>query len=69
LDGEERDDGKARFEKRRERIVGKGEKRGKRKGVKDKDWILKKKELYRQRGKEGVPRDSKFTGRKRRAVF
>lgn len=26
-------------------------------------------QLYRQRGKEGVPRDSKFTGRKRKAVF
>jgi hypothetical protein len=26
-------------------------------------------QLYRQRGKEGVPRDSKFTGRKRRTVF
>lgn len=25
--------------------------------------------LYRQRGKEGVPNDSKFTGRKRRPVF
>ncbi|KAF8212014.1 S-adenosyl-L-methionine-dependent methyltransferase [Mycena galopus ATCC 62051] len=42
---------------------------GKRKSIKDKDWILKKKELYRKRGKEGVPKDSKFTGRKRRAVF
>jgi hypothetical protein len=26
-------------------------------------------QLYRQRGKEGVPRDSKYTGRKRRVVF
>ncbi|MBW0493601.1 hypothetical protein O181_033316 [Austropuccinia psidii MF-1] len=32
-------------------------------------WILKKKELYRKRGKEDVPRDSKFTGRKRKAKF
>ncbi|KIM87215.1 hypothetical protein PILCRDRAFT_815692 [Piloderma croceum F 1598] len=68
LQGEEREDGKVMFERRREREA-KREKGGKRKGVKDKDWILKKKELYRQRGKEGVPRDSKFTGRKRRAVF
>ncbi|CAD6578391.1 MAG: hypothetical protein CYPHOPRED_000567 [Cyphobasidiales sp. Tagirdzhanova-0007] len=35
----------------------------------DKDWILRKKSLYRQRGKEDVPNDSKFTGRKRRAKF
>ncbi|KAJ7775062.1 williams-Beuren syndrome critical region protein 22 [Mycena metata] len=67
LDGEEEvDGGKARFERRREREKGKN---GKRKGLKDKDWILKKKELYRKRGKESVPRDSKFTGRKRRPVF
>lgn len=33
---------------------------GKRKNVKDLHWILKKKELYRARGKEGVPRDSKY---------
>lgn len=32
-------------------------------------WIYKKKELYRRRGKEDVPRDSKFTGRKRRTRF
>lgn len=31
----------------------------KKKGVVDKEWILKKKELYRSRGKEGVPTDSK----------
>ncbi|KAJ7273335.1 methyltransferase [Mycena rebaudengoi] len=66
LDGEEEDSGKARFERRREREKSKN---GKRKSVKDKDWILKKKELYRKRGKESVPRDSKFTGRKRRPVF
>lgn len=42
---------------------------GKRKNVKDIEWILKKKDLYRARGKEGVPRDSKFTGRSRKARF
>ena len=31
----------------------------KRKSVKDTDWILRKKELYRNRGKADVPRDSK----------
>jgi len=58
----------AKFERRREkekkRVIS-----GKRKNVKDKDWILRKKELYRQRGKEGVPRDSKYTGRKRKSIF
>lgn len=44
-----------RNEKRRRREVGGGGKKGK-KGKKDttaKEWILKKKDLYRTRGKEG----------------
>lgn len=66
-------------ERRRRKETGR---RGGKKGKKDisaKDWILKKKELYRTRGKEGcvrseradrsVPRDSKFTARKRRVQF
>ncbi|PBK78265.1 S-adenosyl-L-methionine-dependent methyltransferase [Armillaria solidipes] len=68
LDGEVEEDGKARFEQRRERERTRS-KSGKRKPVKGRDWILKKKELYRKRGKESVPRDSKFTGRKRKPVF
>ncbi|KAI0928705.1 hypothetical protein AcV5_006191 [Taiwanofungus camphoratus] len=69
LEGEGvQDESRARFEKRRERLR-KREKGGKRKGVKDKDWILKKKELYRKRGKDSVPNDSKYTGRKRKPVF
>jgi 18S rRNA (guanine1575-N7)-methyltransferase len=45
LDGEEVDDGnQARFEKRREKFKSKG-KDGKRKNIKDKEWILKKKEV------------------------
>ncbi|RPD66087.1 S-adenosyl-L-methionine-dependent methyltransferase [Lentinus tigrinus ALCF2SS1-7] len=70
LEGEEDEEaeGRVQFEKRRERLRAK-EKGGKRKNPKDKDWILKKKELYRQRGKEDVPRDSKYTGRKRKPVF
>jgi len=64
LDGEE---DRAVFERRREREK-KRNKSGKR-SFKDKDWILKKKELYRQRGKEGVPRDSKYTARKRKPTF
>lgn len=62
------DDEHARFERRREKEK-KRDISGKRKNMKDKDWILKKKELYRQRGKEGVPRDSKYTGRKRKPLF
>lgn len=38
---------------------GTGSKRRKGKET-DKDWILRKKSLYRQRGKEGVPSDSKW---------
>jgi len=68
LESEGGDGEKVQFEQRRER-ERRREKNVKRKNVKDKEWILKKKELYRQRGKEGVPRDSKFTARKRRPVF
>jgi len=62
------DDEHAQFERRREKEKRR-DRSGSRKALKDRDWILKKKELYRQRGKEGVPRDSKYTGRKRKAVF
>ncbi|KAG2158244.1 S-adenosyl-L-methionine-dependent methyltransferase [Suillus bovinus] len=62
------DDEQVRFERRREK-ERRRDVSGKRKNMKDKDWILKKKELYRQRGKEGVPRDSKFTGRRRKPIF
>jgi len=58
---------KAQFEKRRERA--RARKSSKKKNVKGRDWILKKKNLYRQRGKESVPRDSKYTGRKRKVMF
>ena len=45
LEGEgEEAEGRAQFEKRRERLRSR-EKGGKRKGLKDKDWILKKKEV------------------------
>lgn len=62
-------DDSVRFERRRERERRRNEAKGKRKSVKDRDWILKKKELYRKRGKETVPRDSKFTGRTRKPTF
>jgi 18S rRNA (guanine1575-N7)-methyltransferase len=71
--------------RRRKDSGGAGAKGKKRKGEVDpKEWILKKKELYRVRGKEGyvrllvvevalttfrVPRDSKYTARKRRVQF
>ncbi|KAN0140976.1 S-adenosyl-L-methionine-dependent methyltransferase [Lactarius tabidus] len=66
---DESEDPRATFEKRRQRETRR-EKSGKQKVAKGgKDWILRKKELYRRRGKEDVPRDSKYTGRKRKAVF
>ncbi|KAF8798168.1 S-adenosyl-L-methionine-dependent methyltransferase [Phlegmacium glaucopus] len=68
LQGEEEEDDRVTFERRRDRERTRA-KNGKRKNVKDRDWILKKKELYRKRGKEGVPHDSKFTGRKRKPNF
>ncbi|TFK76325.1 williams-Beuren syndrome critical region protein 22 [Pluteus cervinus] len=67
LEGDEELDAKVRFEQRRHREQRRM--KGKRKPGRDRDWILKKKELYRKRGKEDVPRDSKFTGRKRKPVF
>jgi len=66
--GLETEDERVPFERRREKEK-KRDRSGKRKSVKDRDWILKKKKLYRQRGKEDVPRDSKYTGRKRKAIF
>jgi 18S rRNA (guanine1575-N7)-methyltransferase len=45
LEGEEEEDSKARFERRRERERSKGG-RGKRKNIKDREWILKKKEVH-----------------------
>ncbi|KAK4689079.1 18S rRNA (guanine1575-N7)-methyltransferase, partial [Tremellales sp. Uapishka_1] len=70
--------GKATVERKREEIRNERRRRkdsgGKKakgnKGVVDpKEWILKKKDLYRARGKEGVPRDSKYTARKRKVQF
>jgi 18S rRNA (guanine1575-N7)-methyltransferase len=45
------------------------ERRRGRKQESRKEFIVRKKELYRKRGKEGVPYDSKYSGRKRRAQF
>ncbi|KAF8637352.1 hypothetical protein AX17_002851 [Amanita inopinata Kibby_2008] len=68
LEGDEGAEAKVKFEKRRERERSRA-KNSKRKSFKDRDWILRKKELYRKRGKEDVPRDSRYTGRKRGPVF
>ncbi|GAA6001788.1 18S rRNA (guanine-N(7))-methyltransferase family protein [Rhodotorula paludigena] len=48
---------------------GKG--KGKKGAMKEqtKEYVMRKKELYRQRGKEGVPRDSKYTARSRKPRF
>lgn len=42
--------------------------RSERKGVKDRNWILHKKEVARRRGKD-VVKDSKYSGRKRKTAF
>ncbi|GJJ12627.1 hypothetical protein Clacol_006870 [Clathrus columnatus] len=73
-DGEEGDmdideEGEVKFEKRRERERKRPSEKKKALKIRDKEWILKKKELYRKRGKEDVPKDSKYTGRKRRVAF
>ncbi|OCF60525.1 bud site selection protein [Kwoniella mangroviensis CBS 10435] len=67
------------MKKRREEILNEKRRRkdsaGGKKGKKSKkdmvakEWIMKKKELYRSRGKEGVPNDSKYTARKRKVYF
>ncbi len=66
VDGEQVENSKGggvRNEARRKREAILAKKRGgkdnSKKGTVDKKWILDKKALYRQRGKEGVPRDSK----------
>ncbi|EGF98422.1 uncharacterized protein MELLADRAFT_54207 [Melampsora larici-populina 98AG31] len=60
---------KVKYETQRKKL-SKNHSKSKRLGGEDKQtWILKKKDLYRKRGKEDVPRDSKFTGRKRRTQF
>ncbi|KAK4049373.1 18S rRNA (guanine1575-N7)-methyltransferase [Microbotryomycetes sp. JL201] len=68
---EEMDSDRVAFEKRRDRAKSSGGRRNskKRQNVKDIDWILKKKERYRQKGKADVPRDSKYTARPRKNRF
>lgn len=39
------------------------------KKIHDREWVLKKKELARKRGRENVPEDTKYTARKRRIKF
>ncbi|ORX92884.1 S-adenosyl-L-methionine-dependent methyltransferase [Basidiobolus meristosporus CBS 931.73] len=51
------------------RVIERRSNRGSRRPIKDKNWVLRKKELSRTRGKENVPRDSKYTARKRKPRF
>ncbi|CAE6432253.1 unnamed protein product [Rhizoctonia solani] len=69
LDGEDPNQERenVRFEKRREKFKSQQKRRNIKKD--SRDWILRKKELYRKRGKESVPNDSKYTGRQRKPVF
>ncbi|BFZ57824.1 18S rRNA (guanine1575-N7)-methyltransferase [Savitreella phatthalungensis] len=48
---------------------GSHKKKSSKKDLTTKEYILKKKELYRKRGKIDVPLDSRYTGRKRRVKF
>lgn len=72
LEGEEaEDDGRVRYERTRDRKSAsrRNDRTNKPRGsVVDKEWILKKKEARRKKGKE-VPTDSRYTGRKRRVQF
>ncbi|KAI8323950.1 hypothetical protein GQ54DRAFT_296407 [Martensiomyces pterosporus] len=51
------------------RIHNKAHGKKSRKPVKDANWVLRKKELSRKRGKDAVPLDSKYTGRRRKPRF
>ncbi|GAA6020135.1 hypothetical protein JCM10207_006269 [Rhodosporidiobolus poonsookiae] len=57
----------------RRKKMSRGSRKGKGKngagGESAKEWVTRKKELYRLKGKEGVPRDSKYTARSRKARF
>lgn len=64
------DVGQVKFDGRNTNKKGKkASRKAKAKEKGSKEWILKKKELYRKRGKEDVPLDSKYTARKRRDAF
>ncbi|KAJ1886936.1 18S rRNA (guanine1575-N7)-methyltransferase [Kickxella alabastrina] len=66
LEGDEKPTGVAYTDTR---IQNQARGRKSRKPVKDTNWILQKKELARKRGREGVPSDSRYTGRKRKPKF
>ncbi|POY70407.1 hypothetical protein BMF94_6582 [Rhodotorula taiwanensis] len=52
---------------RKRKSGGKGSRNKDSEGAKE--YIMRKKELYRQLGKDGVPRDSKYTARSRKPRF
>ncbi|CDS00596.1 hypothetical protein [Sporisorium scitamineum] len=59
-----------KYEKRRMDRDRKGGKKGKKRGGETaKEYIVRKKELNRKRGKEDVPLDSRYTGRRRKGGF
>ncbi|CAB4432074.1 unnamed protein product [Rhizophagus irregularis] len=64
--GEEKEEHDVIYSNQRIRERQKGKQR---KSVKNRDWVLHKKEVARTRGKKDVPFDSKYTGRKRRPKF
>lgn len=62
--GEVRVQGRRSGGNKRQRTTGDGGA-----GKKGRDWILKKKDQMRKRGYEGIPLDTKYTGRKRKHVM
>lgn len=58
-----------KFEKRRMDKERRQKGKKKRSGETAKEYIVRKKELNRKRGKEDVPLDSKYTGRRRKGGF
>ncbi|CAI5948881.1 unnamed protein product [Closterium sp. NIES-64] len=70
-DGSDESDGEGRtvgYEQRQRQRPGKKQKLNG-KGAKGRNWVLKKKEHRRQRGDMDVPRDTKYTARKRKSRF
>ncbi|GAA93914.1 hypothetical protein E5Q_00560 [Mixia osmundae IAM 14324] len=70
--GTESDPTRVQYEAHRQDSAPSKRRKGKR--AKDtattqKEWIVAKKDKYRRKGKEGIPTDSKYTGRKRKIRF
>ncbi len=55
--------------RQRRKVKAKGAKRDDSRPVKgSREWIIKKKDSMRKRGYEGIPTDTKYTGRRRKRL-